>query len=167
VTSLRRTAPPPAPAVPPVQECTLPESVPERLEPLLKLEAIAASLQEIGHPHGLWFRVAMGRVFSGDNIDDAFDLSCSAGEESPAMQLRRHRRNEGYRDIARRFFSSLSISAQAQEIHTIADRYSASAWRSDRDLDHPPTGYSFVSCNWKARKAKFVSSTETLKFVSF
>ena len=32
---------------------------------------------------------------------------------------------------------------------------------------HPPTGYSFVSCNWKKRKVRFVSPAGKLKFVSF
>lgn len=31
----------------------------------------------------------------------------------------------------------------------------------------PPSGYQFVSANWKSRTAKFVSPTGTLKFVSF
>jgi len=31
----------------------------------------------------------------------------------------------------------------------------------------PPPGYSFVSCNWKKRKAKFVSPAGLLKFVTF
>ena len=33
---------------------------------------------------------------------------------------------------------------------------------------HPPEGYSFVDCNWKKRKAKFVSvSSGSLQYVSF
>jgi hypothetical protein len=36
-----------------------------------------------------------------------------------------------------------------------------------RMSEHPPIGYSFVSCNWKKRKAKFVSPAGKLKFVSF
>ena len=32
---------------------------------------------------------------------------------------------------------------------------------------HPPEGYSFVDCNWKKRKAKFVSDAGALKFVTF
>jgi hypothetical protein len=31
----------------------------------------------------------------------------------------------------------------------------------------PPKGYSFVSCNWKKRKARFVSPTGKLTVVSF
>jgi hypothetical protein len=36
-----------------------------------------------------------------------------------------------------------------------------------RMAEHPPKGYSFISCNWKKRKARFVSPTGTLKFVTF
>lgn len=36
-----------------------------------------------------------------------------------------------------------------------------------RMMDHPPKGYSFVSCNWKKRKARFISATGHLKFVTF
>jgi hypothetical protein len=36
-----------------------------------------------------------------------------------------------------------------------------------RMAEHPPKGYSFVSCNWKKRKARFVSATGHLKFVTF
>jgi hypothetical protein len=32
---------------------------------------------------------------------------------------------------------------------------------------HPPEGYSFVDCNWKKRKAKFVSEVGALKFITF
>jgi hypothetical protein len=32
---------------------------------------------------------------------------------------------------------------------------------------HPPRGYAFIGCNWKKRKAKFVSPTGNLKFVGF
>jgi hypothetical protein len=32
---------------------------------------------------------------------------------------------------------------------------------------NPPEGYSFVSCNWKKRKAKFVSPGGTFKFLAF
>jgi hypothetical protein len=34
-----------------------------------------------------------------------------------------------------------------------------------RMVAHPPEGYSFVSCNWKKRKAKFVSQSGRLKFI--
>ena len=36
-----------------------------------------------------------------------------------------------------------------------------------RMAEHPPAGYSFVSCNWAKRKAKFVSPSGAPKFVSF
>jgi prophage protein DUF1660 len=36
-----------------------------------------------------------------------------------------------------------------------------------RMRDVPPAGYSFVDCNWKKRKAKFVSPSGVLKFVAF
>jgi hypothetical protein len=36
-----------------------------------------------------------------------------------------------------------------------------------RMADYPPQGYSFVSCNWKKHKARFVSRAGQLKFVSF
>ena len=32
---------------------------------------------------------------------------------------------------------------------------------------NPPSGYSFVNCNWKKRKAKFVSPQGKLNFVPF
>jgi hypothetical protein len=31
---------------------------------------------------------------------------------------------------------------------------------------HPPEGYSFVNCNWKKRKAKFVAPTGKLLFIT-
>jgi hypothetical protein len=31
---------------------------------------------------------------------------------------------------------------------------------------HPPEGYSFVGCNWKKRKAKFVNANGGQRFVS-
>jgi Prophage protein (DUF1660) len=31
-----------------------------------------------------------------------------------------------------------------------------------RMVAHPPNGYSFISCNWKKRTARFVSPTGTL-----
>jgi hypothetical protein len=35
-----------------------------------------------------------------------------------------------------------------------------------RMKDHPPEGYSFVSCNWKKRKARFVSASGADRFVT-
>jgi hypothetical protein len=35
-----------------------------------------------------------------------------------------------------------------------------------RMAEHPPLGYTFVDCNWKKRKAKFVNASGALKFVS-
>jgi hypothetical protein len=32
---------------------------------------------------------------------------------------------------------------------------------------HPPGGYLFVDCNWKKRKAKFVSASGARKFITF
>jgi hypothetical protein len=32
---------------------------------------------------------------------------------------------------------------------------------------NPPESYSFIDCSWKKRKAKFVSASGALKFVSF
>jgi hypothetical protein len=32
---------------------------------------------------------------------------------------------------------------------------------------HPPEGYSFVDCNWKKRKARFVSEVGGLEFITF
>ena len=32
---------------------------------------------------------------------------------------------------------------------------------------HPTEGYSFASCNWKKRKAKFIAASGALRFVSF
>lgn len=37
----------------------------------------------------------------------------------------------------------------------------------ERMKAHPPEGYSFVDCNWKKRKAKFVSESGNLQFVDF
>jgi hypothetical protein len=31
---------------------------------------------------------------------------------------------------------------------------------------HPPEGYSFVDCNWKKRKAKFVNTAGLKKYVT-
>lgn len=36
-----------------------------------------------------------------------------------------------------------------------------------RMRDNPPGGFTFVSCNWKERKAKFVAASGVRKFVSF
>jgi hypothetical protein len=36
-----------------------------------------------------------------------------------------------------------------------------------RMANNPPAGYSYHDCNWKKRKAKFVSATGQLKFVAF
>ncbi len=36
-----------------------------------------------------------------------------------------------------------------------------------RTSDHPLQGYSFVSCNWTTRKAKFVAPSGKLHFVAF
>jgi hypothetical protein len=32
---------------------------------------------------------------------------------------------------------------------------------------NPPAGYSFLDCNWKKRKAKFVSTSGRRRFVQF
>lgn len=37
----------------------------------------------------------------------------------------------------------------------------------ERMKANPPEGYSFVDCNWKKRKAKFVSPKGLLRHVSF
>jgi hypothetical protein len=36
-----------------------------------------------------------------------------------------------------------------------------------RMRDYPPTGYSFVSCNWKKRKARFAKLSGITTLVSF
>lgn len=35
-----------------------------------------------------------------------------------------------------------------------------------RRKDHAPEGYSFVSLNWKKRKGRFMSPSDSLKFVT-
>ena len=36
----------------------------------------------------------------------------------------------------------------------------------ERMRDHPPEGYSFVSVNWRKRKARFMSPSGSLRFVT-
>jgi hypothetical protein len=60
-------------------------------------------------------------------------------------------------------------------LHTLlADRRSPNSRRRTTKGDierrmaaNPPEGFSFVSCNWKKRKAKFVNTNGQLKFVAF
>ena len=58
------------------------------------------------------------------------------------------RRDAALRELARRFLGDLHLSAQAKSIRTLAIRYAASTWHTDKDLHEVPAPYIGTPQEW-------------------
>jgi len=81
-------------------------------------------------------------------IDDALGLHWPRGGIPWWMEEAMRLRDAALRELARRFYSELSISAQAREIHHLALRFASSAWLRDRDAEAPPAAYEGTPLQW-------------------
>ena len=75
------------------------------------------------------------------SIDDAFGIRRARGGVPWWMEEAMRRRDAALRELARRHFASLSLSAQARAIQTLSRRYAASAWLFDRRTKAMPAEY--------------------------
>ena len=87
-------------------------------------------------------------------IEDALGLRAARGGVPWWLEDAMRQRDASLRRLAERFFGSRSSSAQAKQIRLLAVRYSASAWRHDRDNEEMPEGYRGKPSEWLWRAFK-------------
>lgn len=75
------------------------------------------------------------------SIGEAFGLVFPKGGVPWWREEAIRRRDAALREMAERFCSDCSPSAQSRHIGTLAIRYAASAWRIDRNSDEMPRHY--------------------------
>ena len=80
--------------------------------------------------------------------DEAFGLHRARGGVPWWMEEAMRHRDAALRELARRFYPSISISAQAREIHKLAVRYASSAWLRERDIETLPAGSEGTRRQW-------------------
>ena len=81
-------------------------------------------------------------------IDDALGLHWPRGGIPWWMEEAMRLRDAALRELARRFYPELSISAQAREIHRLALRYASSAWLRERNAEAPPAAHEGTPLEW-------------------
>jgi hypothetical protein len=81
-------------------------------------------------------------------IEDAMGLRFPRGGVPWWMEEAIRKRDAALRELARRFYSELSIAAQAREIQKLAIRYASSAWLRERAAAAPPATYEGTHLQW-------------------
>ena len=81
-------------------------------------------------------------------IEDALGLHAPRGGVPWWLEDAMRKRDAALRELARRYYSGLSVAAQAREIHRLAVRYATSAWLRERDFDAPPHGDEGTMSRW-------------------
>jgi len=88
------------------------------------------------------------------SIDEALGIRRARGGVPWWLEEAMRHRNAALRELSNRYFNSLSISARARMIHTLACRYAASAWLRDRRVEDVPAPYSDKPQEWLWRAFK-------------
>ncbi|MGH6931886.1 MAG: hypothetical protein ACREEE_05565 [Dongiaceae bacterium] len=84
-------------------------------------------------------------------IDEAFGLRFARGGVPWWLEEAMRHRNRALRELARNYYSELTVSAQARQIQTLSIRYAASAWRFDRTRGAMPDHYAGTANEWLYR----------------
>jgi hypothetical protein len=87
-------------------------------------------------------------------IEDAFGLRAPRGGVPWWLEEAIRCRDAALRELAARHFGDLSIAGRARQIHSIAVRYGASAWRYDREREARPERYHGTAAEWLWRAFK-------------
>ncbi len=82
------------------------------------------------------------------SLEAALGLRFAKGGIPWWMEERIRRRDKALRDLAHRYFSSVSVTERAREIHRLALRYAASAWRFDSQAENMPASYRDTVKEW-------------------
>jgi hypothetical protein len=82
------------------------------------------------------------------SIEDALGLRGPRGGVPWWLEEAMRRRDAALRALAAAHFPALSVSARAKQIHTLAVRYGASAWRYDEALEAMPAHYQGKPNAW-------------------
>jgi hypothetical protein len=87
-------------------------------------------------------------------IEDAFGLRAPRGGVPWWLEEAMRRRDAALRDLAAHFFSALSLTARAKQIHMLAVRYGASSWLRDHECESIPSAYRGKENEWLWRAFK-------------
>lgn len=89
------------------------------------------------------------------SVDEAFGIKNPRGGVPWWREEQMRVRDGALRELARRFDGSASVAGVARQICTLAQRYEASAWRFDSELDVVPGHYAGTPKEnlWKAFKS--------------
>ena len=77
-----------------------------------------------------------------ESFEEAFGLPSCRGGVPWWKEDRMRRRDRALRMLAERLPDDMTVSQLSREIHVMATRYGASAWRIDRERDGMPGSYA-------------------------
>jgi len=89
-----------------------------------------------------------------ESLNDAFGLRNARGGVPWRMEASIRTRDAVLRRLASDYFADLSITARAERIRQLSQRYAASSWRFDRDQEDMPAAYQGQSHEWLWRAFK-------------
>lgn len=75
------------------------------------------------------------------SLDEALGLRAARGGIPWWKEVANRQRDEALRELAKRYCSGISVTAQAVRIAALSSRYAGSAWRFDRDRSLMPDHY--------------------------
>lgn len=112
--------------------------------------------EPLSHNLSLWLGDSLNAFLSRQcaSIEDALGLRAPRGGVPWWREEAIRRRDSAIRTLADDQFTELRPSAQARQIHTLAVRYAASAWRYDRCLEQVPAHYQGKPNEWLWRAFK-------------
>src|SRR5690242_20630635 len=108
--------------------------------------------QDLSH----WLEASLERFLRRQcqSIEEAMGLRAARGGVPWWLEEAMRQRDAALRDLAGRFFATLSASAQARQIHVLSLRYGASAWNLDRKVSEMPQRYLAKPSEWLWRAFK-------------
>jgi hypothetical protein len=83
-----------------------------------------------------------------NSIEDALGIRAPRGGIPWWREEAIRQRDDAIRKLAAAWFADLRPATQARQVHTLAIRYAASAWRYDRDRDDLPAHYLGKPQQW-------------------
>lgn len=87
-------------------------------------------------------------------IEDAFGLRAPRGGVPWWLEEAIRCRDTALRELALRYFADVCVARRAKQIHLLAVRYGAAAWRYDRERDAIPARYEGTPGEWLWRAFK-------------
>src|SRR5262249_42068187 len=129
------------------------------IERLREIHRRCLAEQPLDEDQLCWLGQSLGAFLSHSccSLDEALGLKFARGGVPWWLEEALRRRDAALRELAYRHLAQLSVTAQADRIHTLAIRYAATAWRGDKESTWMPGQYAETpkdGCGARSRRER-------------